>query len=350
MQHIHLRSEKDLEYQLVRQVLSVYAPGSEWEAIRGSGGMNNSTYLLRIDGKRFVLRQYETHNDVAKIAFEHEILNALARSGFSLRLPSPVKAPGSGQTFYTLVNEGTGQKKVVALFRYLEGHNPVWGQPEQLRELGMAAGKLSQALAGLKVSLDPVYPPYYQIQDAYPLCTPDKLLQMCISPPVRLHAVRNDMNELAHTLPALFEALAGMEHLPHQLVHGDVNASNVLADEEGRVCAVLDFEFATWDLRVMELAVPLSDLLTIDHSEAWLWGALESLICGYRAHAVLEPAELAALPQLVLLRSLDVVMHFISRMFEETDPPEVAAVQIRKLRERMDWMKNNEARLRTLLS
>lgn len=350
MQHIHLRSEKDLEYQRVRQVLSVYAPGSKWEATRGSGGMNNSTYLLRIDGERFVLRQYETHNDVAKIAFEHEILNALARSGFSLRLPSPVKAPGSEQTFYTLVNEATGQKKVVALFRYLEGRNPVWGRPEQLSELGMAAGKMSQALAGLKVPLDPVYPPYYQIQDAYPLCTPDKLLRMCISPPVRLHDVRNDMNELAYTLPALFDALAGMEHLPHQLVHGDVNASNVLADEEGRVCAVLDFEFTTWDLRVMELAVPLSDLLTIDRGEVWLWGALESLIRGFRAHAVLEPAELAALPQLVLLRSLDVAMHFISRMFEETDPPEVAAVQIRKLRERMDWMKNNEARLRTLLS
>jgi len=49
--------------------------------------------------------------------------------------------------------------------------------------------------------------------------------------------------------------------LPHQLIHGDLNASNALADEAGRICAILDFEFVTYDLRVMEAAVFLSDMV-----------------------------------------------------------------------------------------
>ncbi|WFR61882.1 phosphotransferase [Paenibacillus amylolyticus] len=141
-----------------------------------------------------------------------------------------------------------------------------------------------------------------------------------------------------------------MEQLPHQLVHGDVNASNVLADQQdGEICAILDFEFATWDLRVMELAVPMSDLLTMDQSEDWMWQAQEGLIRGFREQVGLEPEELLAIPQLILLRSLDVVMHFISRMFEGTDEPGVAVDQIVKLKQRMDWMSLHEARLRELL-
>ncbi|MNP78997.1 hypothetical protein D3C76_1767370 [compost metagenome] len=64
---------------------------------------------------------------------------------------------------------------------------------------------------------------------------------------------------------------------------------------------------------------------------------------------ILESDELLAIPQLILLRSLDVVMHFISRMFEGTDEPEVAVNQIIKLRERILWMNHNEERLRKLL-
>ncbi|MNP72105.1 hypothetical protein D3C76_1685900 [compost metagenome] len=56
-----------------------------------------------------------------------------------------------------------------------------------------------------------------------------------------------------------------------------------------------------------------------------------------------------AIPRLILLRSLDVVMHFISRMFEGTDEPEVAVEQIVKLKQRIDWMRLHEERLHEIL-
>lgn len=351
MHNIHLRPHEDQERQLIQEVISVFLPQSCWEAERGYGGMNNTTYMLKLDGERYVLRVYETHTDLVKIAFEHHVLSALRESDFGLRVPAPVKAiKGDGHTFHSIYDPRNEQNKIAALFTYSTGKNPVWNTPDQLVELGNAAGLLSVALAGLEISLEPVYPPYYQIQQAYPLCPPEKLMQLCTSPPGELQACAEEMQDLLPVLPALFEALNGMEKLPHQLVHGDVNASNVLSDDDGRICAILDFEFATWDLRVMELAVPMSDLLTMDKSDEWMWEALEGLIRGFRKRVILEPDELLAIPQLILLRSLDVVMHFISRMFEGTDEPEVAVHQIMKLRERILWMNHNEERLRKLLT
>ncbi|WP_024630142.1 MULTISPECIES: phosphotransferase enzyme family protein [unclassified Paenibacillus] len=343
-------SLNDSEQQLISTVLSSYGFTSNWNAQRGRGGMNNSTFMVEINQECYVLRQYETHNDQEKIAFEHEVLSALLRSDLELHVPEPVSLPDDKDaTFLTVQDRLTGHTKIVTLFHYREGHNPVWITPDQLIGLGRAAGMLSSVMASLPISLAPVYPPYYQIQEAYPLCSPEKLLQLCTSPPDMLVACADDLQKLKMVLPDLFDTLRGMEVLPHQLVHGDLNASNVLADSQEGICAILDFEFATWDLRVMELAVPMSDLLTMDKDEAWIWAALEGLIQGFRQQVSLEPKELSVIPELVLLRSLDVVMHFISRLFEGTDEPEVAVQQIRTLRERVDWMKGNEERLRELL-
>ncbi|UPK46155.1 phosphotransferase [Paenibacillus pabuli] len=350
MHIINSASLNDSEQELLSTVLSLYGFTSNWKAERGRGGMNNSTFIVEINQECYVLRQYETHNDPMKIAFEHKVLSALSRSEFELDVPAPVNLPDNKDaTFLAVQDQLTGHTKIVTLFHYREGHNPVWNTADQLIGLGRAAGMLSSVMACLSISLTPVYPPYYQIQEAYPLCSPDILLQLCTSPPDTLMECAADLQKLKVVLPDLFDTLRGMEFLPHQLVHGDLNASNVLADSQDTICAILDFEFATWDLRVMELAVPMSDLLTMDKEQAWMWEALEGLIQGFREQVSLEPEELNVIPALILLRSLDVVMHFISRLFEGIDEPGVAVQQIRKLRERVDWMKGNEKRLRELL-
>ncbi|WP_342555402.1 phosphotransferase [Paenibacillus sp. FSL R7-0652] len=363
-QHSLLPSEQ----QLISNVLDLYGFTSKWQAERSKGGMNNTTFVLHTSDADYIMRQYETHNDQVKIAFEHGVLTALSDTAFELDVPKPVISLSNGsettdqvptgnqemykenkKTYQVIRDHNTGATKIVTLFRYLEGVNPVWDSPGQLLQLGRAAGQLSSALARLELALEPVYPPYYRIDEAYPLCTPVHLLELCASPPQMLAACSGELEQLRHELPGLFEALRGMEQLPHQLVHGDVNASNVLFDREGNPSAILDFEFATWDLRVMELAVPMSDMLTMDKSEDWMWQAQASLIRGFREKVGLAGEELKAIPQLILLRSLDVVMHFISRMMEGTDEPGVAVQQIVKLKQRIDWMRQHEDRLRQLL-
>ncbi len=58
--------------------------------------------------------------------------------------------------------------------------------------------------------------------------------------------------------------------LPHQLIHGDINSSNLLMDEDGMISRVLDFEFVTIDLRAMEIEICLSEVLSEGKEEMWL--------------------------------------------------------------------------------
>ena len=72
------------------------------------------------------------------------------------------------------------------------------------------------------------------------------------------------IREAITTLTAAFEdCMARVEtykgSLPMQLIHGDLHYDNVLvAETQDRVSGVLDFEFAAYDWRAMELAVCLS--------------------------------------------------------------------------------------------
>lgn len=100
MQNIDSGSLHPSEQQRISEVLALYGFTSDWKGERGKGGMNNSTYMLHVDGTNYVMRQYETHNDPMKIAFEHEVLEALQRSNIKLDTPSPVRrASGEGGTF-----------------------------------------------------------------------------------------------------------------------------------------------------------------------------------------------------------------------------------------------------------
>lgn len=112
MHNIHLRPHEDQERQLIQEVISVFLPQSCWEAERGYGGMNNTTYMLKRDDERYVLRVYETHTDLVKIAFEHHVLSALRESDFGLMVPAPVKAiKGMGIRFIPYTIRGMDRTK-----------------------------------------------------------------------------------------------------------------------------------------------------------------------------------------------------------------------------------------------
>jgi homoserine kinase type II len=109
-----------------------------------------------------------------------------------------------------------------------------------------------------------------------------------------------------------------------------LNASNALVGADNGISAILDFEFTTMDLRVMEAAVCLSDLIV---AEADLgqktWDKIEAYISGYGSVAKLTFDEVTALPMLIQLRRLDVFVHFLGRYKHGIDPAESVEAMIR---------------------
>ncbi|MDO7905903.1 phosphotransferase [Paenibacillus sp. JX-17] len=335
---------------------------------RLSGGMNNATYRVQApdsEAPGYILRIYQGHQDRAKVNFEHAVLTGLQSKMLSFAVPSPLR--GTGDRPYYIHEDG----RIFVMFPYLAGRNPVWQSEEQLYQLGLTAGELSQALQSLDIPLQPLYPPYYALDTAYPLCPPERLQQFLNQPETGFESCTAVMKELGVKLPVWLSWLKTLERLPHQLVHGDLNASNVLTsdkrisdtyasgdptsvkkvsqndnrkgDTDVFITAVLDFEFATEDLRVMELIVPLSDLLGMKVGEQEVKQWMEALIRGFTSRVELTAKELEAVPQLLILRGLDVVMHFLSRYWEGIDSAEVVIGQMEELYRKSKWLDRQTA-------
>lgn len=307
---------------------------------RLNGGMNNSTYRLRIKDHKYVLRLYESHQDVEKVQYEHAVLSSLLHIKRAFEIPELVHTI-EGETM------AYDDKKIAALFRYKEGRNPRLASPQQFRKLGERSGQLSLALSRADISLKPAYPPYYRLDISYPECTPEYLISTLNRPDPVFIDDADVMKQTAKPIEQIFKRLSGLDHIPHQIVHGDINASNVLENEHGEIYAILDFEFATLDARVMELAVPLSDM--IGSEEEAIWEQCSALVSGFTSIINLSKEERALIPTLILLRRLDVVMHFMSRWKMGIDPVSIVKRQIHELYARLKWMDKHEGRLLKIL-
>ncbi|WP_340023267.1 phosphotransferase [Paenibacillus sp. FSL K6-1096] len=301
-----------------------------WPAWRGtlrkrSGGWNNTTYFVESGERRAVLRIYDTHKDRNKIEFEHVVLQKLQALNLPFSTPAPILT-AAGETIAQL---GDGSGKFACLFAYIDGESPSEEASAYYESFGEAAGTLSAALAEIEPGIPAVYRPYYELRTSYPLCTPEALHNLLQDTPEPLQELLPQLRTLIEAYDNVADSLEDLERLPHQLVHGDLNASNLLVDgaDTTRVTALLDFEFCTRDVRVMDAAVILSALQGLKDSER----IIRDFWRGYNRRVTLTPGELAAIPVLMLLRKIDVFLHFVTRYWEGTDEVNVLQQQVREL-------------------
>ncbi|HZG54992.1 phosphotransferase [Paenibacillus sp.] len=323
------------------EALARFFPGGAPSVVAGASGMNNTTRFVTEGGARYVLRVYETHRDAAKVRYEHAVLLALARMPLPFRVPEPVPTPGGD----TVVFAGDG--KPAALFRYLDGERPTLSSPEALASFGRAAGALSAALADVRVDAEPAYRPYYELDAAHPRCSPDAVARFCEAPPEPFAAQARPLRALGGRLADVRRELPALRGLPHQLVHGDLNASNALTTNRTDISALLDFEFATRDARAMEAAVCVSDLIGDDRgSDDDAIDRVAAFARGYRDTGRWTSAEADALPTLLRLRRLDVFLHFLGRYWDGVDDADVLRAQIESAARTLDRLDRLEGALR----
>lgn len=322
---------------MITELIRQHWPAFNGTASRRSGGWNNKTWFIHNDSCRSVLRIYDTHQDKDKILFEHAVLTALQQTGLTYRVPAPILT----QHGESLVQLTDGSGKYACLFSYIDGITPTGGYAGYAHSLGEAAGQLSWKLAELNLERSPAYPPYYNLLQSYPLCSRERVLDFCSQPPAELMHVRTELGQLGDTCVDIYDALHGLERLPQQLVHGDLNGSNLLLHPEqpAQVTALLDFEFCTRDIRVMEPAVILSSML----GDAEERTAVREFCHGFVQQRHLLPEEVSVLPLLMKLRKVDVFLHFLSRYWQQTDGPEVIAEQARLLSEELVVLEQSRA-------
>ena len=292
---------------------------------RPDQGTNNQTFLVQHGDERFVLRVSQSVS-ARQVRVEHRILGRLRGAGLPFEVPEPVPT-AEGET---VIETAAGP---VTLCRWIPGVRPDLEDVPTLERFGRAAGMLDNALADVPLADvvddwlgDPLLVP--GVPDIGELC--DELRAAGIG--AEQTAV---LGEAARRVGR--EWIGRREVLPRQVIHGDLAASNALADRStGRVSALLDFEFVGSGWRVQDFLAALYNSPVL---EAHDWPLrVEAFARGYASVCRLEPAEVAALPGLLRARSCASALYRAGRWRAGKARLDEVAGRLRRLQAVTDWL------------
>ncbi|OMF38311.1 hypothetical protein BK133_01935 [Paenibacillus sp. FSL H8-0548] len=276
-------------------------------------GMNNTTRIITSGEQKYVLRIYNNHKDAEIVRLEHEVLKQLNEQQLSFQVPIPV-SNRSGDTV-SIADDGT----LSSLFRYIEGNRPSISNPAHVYALGHTAAELIRALSRIQPTQKPLYTPYYLLEETYASMNALTFLSMS-DRSEELRKRRASFVALNKERESLVLECAQLSLLPKQWIHGDLVFNNTVSNGND-IIGVLDFEFTTIDVRAMELAVIVVDL--IKPGDQHFQVKLRQLIKGFKDSLQLSEQELIKLPSLMKLRLLDVALHFAVRLRDNLDSEDI---------------------------
>jgi homoserine kinase type II len=293
-------------------------------------GTNNHTVAVTAGGRRWALR-ISQNLTLAQVRAEHRLLARLAGAGLPFAVPAPLPLPGGDTIADTPVGPAT-------LCPWIPGVRPDLSREPALERFGRAAAELSGALAGVPAPDAP---------------------QPWPADPLRVHPDVPDVTVLTGELtaaglrPGALRAAADQVaawsagpagRLPAQVTHADLNASNVLVSEDtGAVTGVLDFETAGCWLRANELAVALAQAGAA-YGPGWPARAAAVARGGAWGERLTGP-ELAALPDLILLRSVVSAMWRAAQWRRGRVGLTLVAARLDTVGERLRWHEDNGGEL-----
>ena len=329
---------------LAATLMPAWAIPGPWRLTPLAGGTNNRIYRVETTapGEAYILRVNENHADAARLRYESAILAALADQHPSFGVPAPILTR-AGEP-YARLPDVAGKTMLATLAPFSPGDHPDPGDPVRTEAAGRALATLDVALAHVTLPADlavVALPPLGHLRrrlglalDADPLAP---LAPLDVPDTDRAH-----LTALLHTvereMPALYAAL------PRQLIHSDYDRGNVLM-EGARVSAVLDFEFAGPDLRVAELAAPLTWWPARFLGTGREWDVIAAFGRGYASIMPLTPAELDAIPALLRLRAIGSLLHRLARHQQGLSDAASVHARVSYALERDAWLTANRDHL-----
>lgn len=230
--------------QELEPVLDYYTLGKLRDAQRAERGFVNDNWIVETTrGRYFLKRRHPRLRQPEFIRGQHELIGWLRQAGF----PTPTIVPTArGETFLTLDGE------VYEIYVYVE-HEPYnHERPAHLKEAALTLGRYHTILHGFAPeTLRPSGGLYRPNILSTILTNLSQAWQLDQDP---------ELADIAHQFEAQAADLAARfaEHgaLPHMVIHGDYYADNLLFKGDRIVC-VVDYDKASWQPRVVELAEAL---------------------------------------------------------------------------------------------
>jgi homoserine kinase type II len=292
-------------------------------------GVNNQTFLVRRRQQRYALRVTEFLS-VAEVRAEHRILRRLRQSDLPFQVPEPVAALNGLTVIETPAGPAT-------LCRWLPGVRPGVGSEMAFERLGRAVGLVDAALADVPLGA--------ALRD----WRTDPRWVRPGDPPVEALFDELRSGGMSAEHGELLGAAArragrwwpGPDGLPSQVIHADVTPANLLADPDtGEVTGLLDFELSGAGFRVQDVMAALYHSTALSAPE---WPRrTAAFLHGCASVSRLEPAEVAALPELLIAQSLGSVLWRAVRWRAGLARFGDVVARVGKLAENTRWLAANE--------
>jgi homoserine kinase type II len=275
---------------------------------RPGRGTNNLTWRLDTEIGSFVLRIYQNVGNLAHVAYEHALLRALAALNPSFAVPAPLLTHAGSDTVLIRLEP---YETVASLVPLIAGHHPHPATATETESAGAALGELDELFRAVSLPANlPQFPTYGQIRHVHPLVPdPFHTIEALSSDRAQRSGFQAFLAEVESTVPTLYA------DLPRQIIHSDMGRSSVLIDGT-HATGILDFEFASPDLRVMDFAVGALQFSIAQESPGISMESIEVYAQGYAQEARLESREIEALPALWRLRQAVSVVHRLGRFLQ----------------------------------
>ncbi|GHO85367.1 phosphotransferase enzyme family protein [Dictyobacter formicarum] len=308
-----------------------------------TGGTNNHVWRVdTADGHAYTLRVSSGETHLPRLRYEMTILQALSIQDLPFLLPLPIHAYSGDQLVPLEIQDGT--IGIATLAPFLPGSVSRKSTPEKASAAGRTLAILDQALASVPDQSTPqeisILLPFGRLEMRNPQ-VPDvgKALELL---PLERQQVRKMQDVLEDHLDGVEKLY---DSLPQQLLHRDLDTSNVLLDEQEGVTAVLDFEFAARDIRVLDLSVSLSWWPVSRMGTGAEWEIIDPLGRSYMDMLHLEEAELRAIPTMMRMRQFASLQHRIGRYLSGLEADAAIQDNIEFALWRLDWLASQQETL-----
>lgn len=300
-------------------------------------GASNTTYCVDAQAGNFILKLYGDSTLTAQIQYEHSLLLYLQSCDLSFAVPAPVPAI-SGNTL-VLVNKNDTLLRV-ALLPLLPGQPAALQNLCHTRAAGRALGELHRALAGFDPSGQLAQlPSWGDLYHIHPLVTDP------LEVPQSLALTQNQQARLVKTLTEVLEAQPHLYRtLPVQTIHADYLSPHILL-EENRVVGVLDFEFATMDLRLWDYICGLDHFALFPGKKAPYWEFVQALGAGYSEQVSLTRLEAEAMPLVWRLQWASSIVYWTGWLREGKVTLQSVVDGVTKMLLLEDWLEDNATEL-----
>lgn len=279
----------------IERILTFYDLGKLYGVTQAYRGFVNETAFIQTSTGRYVVRRNHRRLSEAAQRYRHTLISRLVEHDF----PTAALIP-THESDTLLKLDG----RLHEIMTYVHGTDYDPNHHQQLASIGETLAQYHQIVESMSPPPDGT-PPRYTPMNAMAL--------------IETLLVRDVMGELYTSLAWYSRRAAQLrttlseslyESLPHTVIHGDIHRDNILFTND-EVLALLDYDQATWDARIVDIADALvAFTTTTDKSGKMMWGLFQGpldeeqatrFVEAYTTVFPLTAAEVTALPAVVEL-------------------------------------------------